>query len=68
VLLARLLGALEAAARALGSVEITEGGVEPERRTLYDRLGFRGRENPMTRPLLPLPGRAREALLRRAGR
>ena len=65
-LLTRLLDALEAAARRLGAEEISEGGVDPAVRPLYERLGYRGR-NPMRKLLLPLPGRAREAALRRAG-
>lgn len=67
-LLARLLGALEDAARPLGVVEVLEGGVGPDVRPLYERHGYRGRGTLMSKPLLPLPGRAREAVLRRAGR
>lgn len=36
----------------------------PPNRSLHERQGY-ARRNPMTRRLLPLPGRAREALLRR---
>lgn len=62
-LMTRLLQTLEAEARRLGATEIYEGGsVEP--RDLYERLGYFGR-NPVTKHLLPLPGRAREARLRR---
>jgi hypothetical protein len=66
-LLVRLLRALEATARRLGADSISEGGVEAALRPLYERLGYRGRD-PMSKPVLPLPGRAREALLRRTAR
>jgi hypothetical protein len=66
-LMTRLLQMLEAGARRLGAVAISEGGVERDVRPLYERLGYRGR-NPMSKALLPLPGRAREAVLRRAAR
>lgn len=62
-LMIRLLQTLEFEARRLGVDEIFEGGVGDDR-SLYERQGY-GRRNPMTRRLLPLPGRAREALLRR---
>jgi hypothetical protein len=65
-LLTRLLQTLEEEARRLGAVAISEGGVGRDVRPLYERLGYRGR-NPMSRALLPLPGRAREALVGRAG-
>lgn len=65
-LLARLIDAVEVAARRLGAEEVQEGGVDASLRPLYERLGYRGR-SPMRKPLLPLPGRAREAQLRRAG-
>ena len=61
-LMTRLLHTLEIEARRLGVDEIFEGGVGHDR-SLYERQGY-GRRNPMTRRLLPLPGRAREALLR----
>jgi hypothetical protein len=61
----RLLRAFEAAALRLGASEVFEGAVG-DARALYERLGYRGR-NPMRRSLLPLPGRAREALLRKLG-
>lgn len=62
-LMTRLLQTLEIEARRLGVDEIFEGGVGDDR-SLYERQGY-VRRNPMTRRLLPLPGRAREALLRR---
>jgi hypothetical protein len=62
--LPQLLQRLEVEARRLGATEIVEGGVERADRSLYERQGYFGR-NPMVRRLLPLPGRAREALLRR---
>lgn len=65
-LMTRLLKTLEIEARRLGADEIFEGGVG-NNRSLYERLGYL-RRNPMTRRLLPLPGRAREALLRRLAR
>jgi hypothetical protein len=62
VLLTRLLQALEVAAVRLGAEQVYEGGVV-EPRQLYERLGYRGR-NPMVKHLLPLPGRARDRMLR----
>ena len=62
-LIGRLLATLEIEAKRLGADEVFEGGVGAGR-SLYERRGYFGR-NPMTRRLLPLPGRAREALLRR---
>ena len=62
-LIGRLLATLEIEAKRLGADEVFEGGVGADR-SLYERRGYFGR-NPMTRRLLPLPGRAREALLRR---
>jgi Acetyltransferase (GNAT) family len=62
-LITRLLQTVEIEARRLGADEIVEGGVGDDR-SLYERQGY-GRRNPMTRRLLPLPGRAREALLGR---
>lgn len=62
-LIGQLLLTLEIEARRLGADEVFEGGVGADR-SLYEHLGYFGR-NPMARRLLPLPGRAREALLRR---
>jgi len=61
-LMTGLLQTLETEARSLGAGEIYEGGVHL--RDFYERRGYFGR-NPMSKGLLPLPGRAREALLRR---
>jgi hypothetical protein len=62
-LMRRLLQTLEIEARRLGADEIFEGGVGDDS-SLYERQGYFGR-NPMAKRLLPLPGRAREALLRK---
>ena len=62
-LMTRLMQTLETEARRLGASEIYEGGVG-DLRDFYKRRGYFGR-NPMTKRLLPLPGRAREALLRK---
>ena len=62
-LMTRLLQTVETEAMRLGASEIHEGGVG-DLRDLYERHGYFGR-NPMTKRLLPLPGRAREALLRK---
>ena len=62
-LMTRLFQTLETEARRLGASEIYEGGVG-DLRDFYERRGYFGR-NPMTKQPLPLPGRAREALLRR---
>ena len=59
----RLLDVIEIEAVQLGASEVYEGGVA-DARDLYERRGYRGR-NPMVKHLLPLPGRAREARLRR---
>jgi N-acetylglutamate synthase-like GNAT family acetyltransferase len=61
-LMTRLLQSIELEATRLGASEVYEGGVRD--RDLYERRGYRGR-NPMVKRLLPLPGRARAALLRR---
>lgn len=58
----RLLLTLEIEAKRLGADTIFEGGIGDDR-SLYERRGYFGR-SPMTRRLLPLPGRARELLLR----
>lgn len=62
-LMTRLLQRVETEAMRLGASEVYEGGVG-DLRPLYERRGYFGR-NPMTKRLLPLPGRAREALLRK---
>ena len=59
----RLLQRVETGGVRLGASEVYEGGVG-DLRHLYERHGYFGR-NPMSKRLLPLPGRAREALLRK---
>jgi acetyltransferase (GNAT) family protein len=62
-LMTRLLQTVETEAMRLGASQVYEGGVG-DLRDLYERQGYFGR-NPMTKRLLPLPGRAREALPRK---
>lgn len=59
-----LLEIVELEAMAVGCISVTAGGVGPESKGFYERLGFTGRHSTMSKQL-PLPGRLRDLRIAR---
>jgi GNAT superfamily N-acetyltransferase len=60
----RLMEVVELEAMAFGCISVTAGGVGPESKGFYQRLGFTGRHSTVSKQL-PLPGRLRDLRIAR---